>query len=107
MLARLSLDLAQLRPPAALARCHRMGFSMRTSSYRYTEWAKWDGAHQRADWEVLAGKELYSHGSNVDNNDFDATENVNLANEPSHASTVLQLSVQLHALVASQEPPPH
>ena len=69
----------------------------------YTEWAKWDGASQRADWSVLAGKELYSH-INVDNNDFDATENHNLAVNASYAATVERLSAQLHALVKAQEP---
>lgn len=80
-----------------------MGFSMRTAQFRYTEWAKWDGATQRADWQVLAGKELYSH-TDVDNNDFDATENRNLVHEPGRAPDVAQLSAQLHALVKGQEP---
>lgn len=53
---------------------------------------------------MLAGKELYSH-TDVDNNDFDATENSNLAVNPSHAKTVERLSAQLHALVKAQEPP--
>ena len=82
-----------------------MGFSMRTAQFRYTEWAAWDGATQRPNWSVLAGRELYDH-SHADNNDFDATENVNLAEDASHASTVAQLSAQLHALVKSQEPRP-
>ena len=70
----------------------------------YTEWAKWDGASQRADWSVLAGKELYSH-TDVDNNDFDVTENRTLAIDPSFAATAGRLSSQLHALVKMQEPP--
>jgi hypothetical protein len=70
----------------------------------YTEWAKWDGASQRANWSVLAGKELYSH-TDVDNNDFDVTENRNLAVDPSFATTMGRLSAQLHALVKMQEPP--
>ena len=71
----------------------------------YTEWAQWDGATQHPNWSVLPGRELYDH-SHADNNDFDATENTNLAEDTSHASTVAQLSAQLHALVKSQEPPP-
>ena len=47
---------------------------MRTAQFRYTEWAAWNGATQRPNWSVLAGRELYDH-SHADNNDFDATEN--------------------------------
>lgn len=38
-----------------------MGYSMRTPEFRYTEWAKWDGKTQTADWTRLAGRELYDH----------------------------------------------
>ena len=34
-----------------------MGYSMRTREFRYTEWAKWDGKTQTADWTKLAGRE--------------------------------------------------
>ena len=80
-----------------------MGFSMRTSEWRYTEWAQWNGSKLAPNWAVNAGVELYDHrgvdASGV-NNDFDATENESVAK--ANPSVVAQLAKQLHALVAAQ-----
>merc|ERR1711998_258739 len=38
-----------------------MGYSVRTDSWRYTEWAKWDGSSLEAVWSKSAGVELYDH----------------------------------------------
>ena len=77
---------------------------MRTTEFRYTEWAKWDGKTQRPDWSVLAGVELYDHGGDTGSTAgcFDDYENSNLASQPSRKADVARLSAQLHALVASQ-----
>eukprot|EP00937_MAST-01D_sp_MAST-1D-sp2_P006715 g6715.t1 len=92
-----------------------MGYSMRTSQWRYAEWpawkchgrdgdpnwcsdmsaagAVWSGA---ADWTELAGRELYAHAGD-DGSCFDCYENENLVDAPEHAELVKQLSAQLRA----------
>jgi arylsulfatase A-like enzyme len=80
-----------------------MGFSMRTTQWRYTEWAQWNGTTLSPHWAVNAGVELYDHRptdrESVINN-FDATENVNVAEK--NPTIVSTLSLQLHHLVATK-----
>jgi hypothetical protein len=92
-----------------------MGYSMRTSEWRYAEWPAWrcngkDGDTDRcadmgqpgavwassAIWDDLAGRELYSHKGDV-GDCFDCFENENLAYKPAYASVVAQLSQQLRS----------
>lgn len=82
-----------------------MGYSLRVDQWRYTEWAVFDGAAAggagRVDWtQPLHGVELYDHRTG-DENDFDALENVNVANLTEHAALVADLSRQLRELVAN------
>jgi iduronate 2-sulfatase len=92
-----------------------MGYSMRTSDWRYAEWpawkcfgldgdvnwcsnmsepsAVWSGA---ADWTELAGRELYAHTGD-DGSCFDCFENENLVDQPQYTKIVEQLSKQLRA----------
>ena len=63
------------------------GYSLRTSRWRYTEWA-----------EGAQGRELYDH-------DTDPNELTNLASDPAHAKTIEDLSVQLRAAVKATFPP--
>ena len=49
-----------------------------------------------ADWNALAGQELYSHDGDV-GDCFDCFENENLAYKPEYAATVAELSKQLRA----------
>jgi iduronate 2-sulfatase len=72
-----------------------MGYTVRTATFRYTEWFPWDGAQCKAIWSATVEeadptmRELYSHeGQHSYPLDFDSFENVNLALEPSHASVV-------------------
>ena len=55
-----------------------MGYSIRTDRYRYTEWVEWNGEKLQPNWENVIGKELYDHQGDTEN-DFDAFENINLA----------------------------
>ena len=74
-----------------------MGFSIRTAEWRLTEWVVWDGAALRPDWSNVNATELYSHactGAGCDN-DFDATENVNVAGIPENAAAVASLRSML------------
>ena len=92
-----------------------MGYSMRTSEWRYAEWPAWkchglDGDVNQcsnmstagavwsgsADWTELAGRELYAHTGD-DGSCFDCYENENLVDQPQYAEVVQQLSKQLRA----------
>ncbi|MGQ9731081.1 MAG: sulfatase [Candidatus Zipacnadales bacterium] len=69
---------------------NRMGYSMRTDRYRYTEWL--EGG------ETVLARELYDH-------EVDPGENVNIAEEPTNRELVEQLSRQLRAGWKSALPP--
>jgi iduronate 2-sulfatase len=76
-----------------------MGLSMRTPTWRYTEWRPFNFSSAQVDWTQTHGTELYNHSSDTGSGPgvFDDFENVNLAPNPEHASTVQQLSQQLRA----------
>lgn len=77
-----------------------MGASIRTERWRYTEWAKWDGAQLQPDWSDLLGVELYDHLGD-DGRNFDAAFEVkNLAEDASLAPVRAALSSQLRAAYA-------
>jgi len=94
-----------------------MGYSMRTSEWRYAEWPAWKcygiggdpnacsdisgggGAGSwsgSADWNNIAGVELYTHKGDV-GDCFDCFENENLAYNEEYADVIKQLSTQLRA----------
>lgn len=92
-----------------------MGYSMRTTDWRYAEWPAWkchgiDGDVNwcsdmskpgavwsgSADWSELAGRELYAHTGD-DGSCFDCYENENLVDQPQYKAVVEQLSKQLRA----------
>ena len=52
--------------------------------------------HGSADWEDLAGRELYSHKGDL-GDCFDCFENENFAYKPEYAGLVKQLSAKLRA----------
>ena len=37
------------------------GFSIRSQTWRYTEWHPWIGSELRADWQAMTGVELYDY----------------------------------------------
>ena len=56
-----------------------MGFSVRSSSWRWTEWLQWNASSGQPEWSKVVAAELYDHrGDRGD--DFDRFENENLAN---------------------------
>ena len=71
-----------------------MGYSIRTETFRYTEWLRWNGTSLRVDWSDVIGVELYDHQGD-DGYDFDAFERVNLAGDSIYASIVQELHVAL------------
>jgi arylsulfatase A-like enzyme len=77
-----------------------MGYSIRTTSFRYTEWAAWDGTSLRPLWNVSGGVELYDHTDDPPANSrtsFDKFENTNEAGDAPRAPLVAQMSKQLRA----------
>lgn len=84
-----------------------MGYSLRTDTYRYTEWCRWNGSVLRPDFDQLVGAELYAHpaGNTTGcdgsmNSCFDEFENVNLVH--SEPTVAAELSAKLHAIVSAQ-----
>ena len=84
----------QTGKPAAFSqypRGRRMGYSMRTNRWRYTEWI------DRSTGKSTA-HELYDH-------EQDPGETVNVAQEPRHSKLTAQLSKQLRAAVLPKARP--
>jgi iduronate 2-sulfatase len=83
-----------------------MGYSMRTSRWRYTEWALWNGTTLKPHWALRVTApdslvELYDHGTDIGNNGpaiWDDFENVNVAT--SNPAIVTALSMQLRDFYA-------
>jgi hypothetical protein len=73
-----------------------LGVSLRTDSWRYTEWPLWNRSALTPQWDApLIGAELYNHTGD-DGTTFDgAFEVINHANDPVFAGIRAQLSKQL------------
>lgn len=68
----------------------RMGYSMRTPEYRYTEWVYFENDPvYKPDWDDVRGVELYDH-------EIDPDENINRAEDPDYQAVVQELQTQLH-----------
>ena len=77
-----------------------IGYSMRTSEYRYTEWLHFDGKALHGDFTRRVARELYSHTADP-GNDPDVSENENI-----EESADAELLNKLHdMLVAGFKPP--
>eukprot|EP00041_Stephanoeca_diplocostata_P011094 m.180088 g.180088 ORF g.180088 m.180088 type:complete len:86 (-) comp18409_c0_seq2:90-347(-) len=59
-----------------------MGYSIRTATYRYTEWFRYNGSV--ADMNQTVAVELYDHTGDV-GDDFDKFEEINEATNPAFA----------------------
>ena len=66
-----------------------MGYTVRSSSWRLTQWFGWDGANCAPLWDRVHATELYDHRTQMAFPlDFDATENTNVAADPANAATL-------------------
>ena len=64
-----------------------MGHTVRSNTHRLTEWYKWDGSTCSPLFDQVHGTELYDHSTQVPFPlDFDATENVNVADVAANAA---------------------
>jgi iduronate 2-sulfatase len=73
-----------------------MGYSVRDTGFRYTEWKEWIGASLTPNWAVTVAAELYDHRGD-DGLDFDAYENENVLNSTALQQDVARLSSALRA----------
>ena len=75
----------------------QMGYSIRVSGWRYTEWFNWNHPSSVADWEHPLAKELYRYAmdSTVSFGDYNDFESVNLLGAPTAA--VLEKASELAA----------
>ena len=71
------------------------GFSIRSASYRYTEWHPWSKS-LKADWATMTGVELYDY-RNVDMANFDQFDRVNVAGAAEHTAAEKELATALRA----------
>ncbi|XP_017773219.1 PREDICTED: iduronate 2-sulfatase [Nicrophorus vespilloides] len=65
-----------------------MGYSIRTSLFRYTEWVEFDNSLFLPNWSKVYAIELYCH-------QFDKAENINLSNRPQMKHIMRRLRKQL------------
>jgi len=64
-----------------------MGYSVRTSRWRYTEWFKFNTTTLKADFNRTIATELYDHAGDTGGN-FDEYDQVNVASDPANAKVV-------------------
>ena len=78
-----------------------LGVSLRTDTWRYTEWPLWNGSVLAPQWDApLIGAELYNHTGDDGSNFDGAFEVVNLAEDAAYAGLRTQLSAQLRTAYA-------
>lgn len=66
-----------------------IGYSARTSSWRYTEWMRFNGTALHGDFQRVVARELYDHrGDNDEKHNWDQFENENVANDPANHEVV-------------------
>ena len=71
----------------------RLGRSIRTEDYRYTEW--------RLKNNKLVEKELYDHRNDTEEG---CLEKVNVVDRPEYADVAHSLSVKLHRIILHEKP---
>eukprot|EP00927_Polykrikos_kofoidii_P010378 TRINITY_DN14384_c0_g2_i1.p1 TRINITY_DN14384_c0_g2~~TRINITY_DN14384_c0_g2_i1.p1 ORF type:complete len:674 (+),score=76.27 TRINITY_DN14384_c0_g2_i1:138-2024(+) len=72
-----------------------MGYATRENAFRYVEWVSFDHLSALPDWNIIYGRELYSHETSpVPDASFNY-ENVNLADSPEYAAIVKSMSERL------------
>ena len=73
-----------------------IGYSVRTTRWRYTEWLRFNGTLLHGDFGQRVANELYDHAGDTGSaHDWDAFENENVAADPANADTVAELRALL------------
>eukprot|EP00117_Sycon_ciliatum_P004154 scpid88204/ scgid0211/ Iduronate 2-sulfatase; Alpha-L-iduronate sulfate sulfatase; Iduronate 2-sulfatase 42 kDa chain; Iduronate 2-sulfatase 14 kDa chain len=82
-----------------------MGFTVRTTGWRYTEWVAFDNSAGEPLWHDLRGTELYDHRNDA-KDVFGGHEEVNLADKSGYEELRSQLRLLLHSQSAITPVPP-
>ena len=78
-----------------------MGYSLRSAEWRLSIWAAWDNATMCPRWSDSSNQvELYDHRNDTAIADFDSTENVNVASEPTNQAVLQELTDAVHRFFA-------
>jgi len=89
--------------PAALCELPHRGGPQTPEGWRYTAWAKWNQTSLHADWDNIAGRELYDLRSDPGTTfDFPGYAD-SLALNPSYKSLIDTLHADLRAAFESFE----
>nr|KAG5707152.1 hypothetical protein BaRGS_017836 [Batillaria attramentaria] len=64
----------------------KMGYTLRTADYRYTEWVAYDATTYRANYSKVYARELYVHGDG--DSDRDPEEHFNMADNVAYAGVL-------------------
>lgn len=82
-----------------------MGYSIRTTSLRYTQWRKWLPISEVADWSHagLIATELYDHRENELGADPSSFENENLSGNKDWHTSEMALKHQLERIAKSSD----
>ncbi|XP_055932553.1 iduronate 2-sulfatase-like [Argiope bruennichi] len=72
----------------ALKDIRYMGYSIRTTRFRYTEWVKFDKEKFKPDWPTIISRELYDHKQ-------DPQEMNNVSDQDEYANLVIELSKKI------------
>lgn len=76
-----------------------MGYSIRSATFRYTEWKVWDNSTFLPKWDETVAAELYPHtGDNGTTSAvFDDFEDANVVDDPEYKSVIATLAAALKA----------
>lgn len=70
-----------------------MGYSVRSNSWRYTLWAKWNVSTLCPEWRHESNEvELYDHQNDGAMVNFDDFENINVAGDVTHAAVLEKMA---------------
>ena len=83
-----------------------MGYSVRSSEWRLTEWFAWNHTIACPVWEARAAVELYDHRNGTYLYDVDNFENENVAGDPAHREVLADLAAVLRASFGEGCPKP-
>ena len=76
-----------------------MGYSVRTTDWRYTEWRQWNGVKLIAEWSIAPNAtELYAHGADATNSTGPAqwkSELVNVVGDPANAAVLRKMQAHV------------
>eukprot|EP01060_Flectonema_neradi_P040828 TRINITY_DN9446_c0_g2_i10.p1 TRINITY_DN9446_c0_g2~~TRINITY_DN9446_c0_g2_i10.p1 ORF type:complete len:522 (+),score=72.27 TRINITY_DN9446_c0_g2_i10:42-1607(+) len=96
---------ACVRTPTTSSSFHLMGYSIRSTQYRYVAWLPWDSntsTIRKDAWQYPAGRELYNATADSGLIGFDFPGySFNVAEDPSYQGIVQQLHQQLQLEVTS------